>query len=140
MKVTIIDSCHNLDKKINFSYVVIISKYRDKYLFVKHKHRETFEIPGGKIECGETVYEAAKRELIEETGALLFSLKKIFYYEVSTHLKTDYGVVFYSDIFKKSDQLKFEISEVYESFEFPKNNTYPVIQQKIFSHYLFLEK
>lgn len=93
--------CCHIDEKLYFSYVVIITKYKGKYLFVKHKDRETFEIPGGKIDPGETAYEAAKRELFEETGALLFSVQKIFYYEVSTSSKTDYGIVFVSDITKK---------------------------------------
>ncbi|MFK4567836.1 NUDIX domain-containing protein [Enterococcus sp. UD-01] len=140
MKTTIIDLYQNLEEKLHPSYVVIISKYRDKYLFVKHKNRDTLEIPGGKIEYGETAKEAAERELIEETGAIHFSLEPIFCYEVSTHLKTDYGIVFFATIKAKSSELNFEIGEVHESLEFPQNCTYPDIQQKIFSHYLLLKK
>lgn len=136
MQVTIIDTSSEFEKKVNFSYVVIISKYMGKFLFVRHKNRITLEIPGGKIEHGETAYEAAHRELAEETGATIFSLKKVFYYEVSIPLKTDYGMVFVSNVTQKSADLKFEISELYELNEFPKNSTYPTIQQKIFSHYL----
>lgn len=136
MQVTIIDTSSEFEKKVNFSYVVIISKYMGKFLFVRHKNRITLEIPGGKIEHGETAYEAAHRELAEETGATIFSLKKVFYYEVSTPLKTDYGMVFVSNVTQKSADLKFEISELYELNEFPNNSTYPTIQQKIFSHYL----
>lgn len=140
MKVTIIDLSQNSDKKRHLSYVVIISKYRGKYLFVKHKNRDTLEIPGGKIEYGETAYEAAERELNEETGAINFLLEAIFCYEVSTPLKTDYGMVFFANIKDRSSELNFEIGEVHELLEFPQNCTYPDIQRKIFYSYQSLRK
>ena len=31
-------------------FAVIISKYQEKFVYVKHKERDTLEIPGGKRE------------------------------------------------------------------------------------------
>ncbi len=50
------------------TYVVIGTRYLDKWVFVRHKLRRTWEIPGGHIEEDETPLEAAQRELQEETG------------------------------------------------------------------------
>ncbi len=49
-------------------FVVIFTKYRDKWVYCWHKKRESWEHPGGHVEKGETPMQAAKRELFEETG------------------------------------------------------------------------
>ena len=49
-------------------FAVIISKTNGKWVFCKHKERETYEVPGGRREVGESILETAKRELVEETG------------------------------------------------------------------------
>ena len=50
-------------------FAVIVSVYNGKWVFCKHKNRTTYECPGGHREQNETIYETAKRELWEETGA-----------------------------------------------------------------------
>ncbi|MBC2122452.1 RNA deprotection pyrophosphohydrolase [Listeria marthii] len=55
-------------QEINPDDVLIIPKTIDGWLFTEHKIRG-LEFPGGKGELGETNLEAAKRELMEETGA-----------------------------------------------------------------------
>ena len=59
-------------------FAVIISKSYGKWVFCKHKERDTYEVPGGHREENETILETAERELNEETGATDFSI-------ISTH-------------------------------------------------------
>ena len=54
------------DSQLDFA--VIIARTGKKWVFCKHKERDTYEVPGGHREAGETIEEAANRELKEETG------------------------------------------------------------------------
>ena len=53
-------------EKIDF--VVIFTRYEDKWVYCWHKKRESFEHPAGHVEANESPLQAAKRELYEETG------------------------------------------------------------------------
>lgn len=52
----------------DIAFVVIFTKYQDKWVYAWHKQRQSYEHPGGHVEAGETPLQAAKRELYEETG------------------------------------------------------------------------
>ena len=41
-------------------FAVIIAKTEGKWIFCKHKERDTLEVPGGHREAGETILETAK--------------------------------------------------------------------------------
>ena len=41
-------------------FAVIISKSNGKWVFCKHKERDTYEVPGGHREAGEDFFETAK--------------------------------------------------------------------------------
>ena len=58
-------------------YAIIVAKYNDKWIFVKNKERDTWEIPAGHREKNEEIEITAKRELFEETGAKEFKIKYI---------------------------------------------------------------
>ena len=64
-------------------FAVIISQSNGKWVFCKHKERDTYEAPGGHREVGEDILETAKRELQEETGAIQFNIKPICVYSVT---------------------------------------------------------
>lgn len=62
-------------------FVVIFTKYRDKWVYCWHKKRESYEHPGGHVEKGETPLQAAKRELYEETGIVDCEIIPLWDYE-----------------------------------------------------------
>ena len=58
-------------------FAVIISQSNGKWVFCKHKERDTYEVPGGHRETGENIVETAKRELQEETGIEHLSFEQL---------------------------------------------------------------
>ena len=84
----------------DLTYVVIVAETKGKWIFCKHKDRDTWEIPGGHIEPGEKPMEAAARELHEETGAEAFELKRICAYSVEHEERTSYGLLFHAHVEK----------------------------------------
>ena len=53
-------------------FAVIIAQHGGRWVLCRHRDRVTLEAPGGHREPGESIYETARRELCEETGALDF--------------------------------------------------------------------
>lgn len=60
-------------------HVLIVPYYKGELLFIRHKERG-IELPGGKIEKGETPLAAAVREVYEEAGASLREIHLIGQY------------------------------------------------------------
>ncbi|MBP5604954.1 MAG: NUDIX domain-containing protein, partial [Ruminiclostridium sp.] len=116
-------------------FAVIISKKDGKWVFCKHKERDTFEIPGGHREPGESIMDTAKRELYEETGAKKYSIDFICVYSVTApgnfNGEETFGGLFYADIKELEAELHSEIESVYFFDELPDNWTYPSIQPKL---------
>lgn len=123
---------YNIDFPGESKFSVIISKDENGYVFVKHKDRDTWEIPGGHIEEGETPLEAARRELIEETGAKTFKLEEVCLYSVNRGDSKSFGTLFFAEIIDYEETLEFEIELVKSFPDIPKNLTYPAIQPHLF--------
>lgn len=63
-------------------HVWVICRYQDKWLLTRHKDRG-LEFPGGKVEEGESAEQAAHREVMEETGGIIKSIRYIAQYHVA---------------------------------------------------------
>ena len=101
-------------------FAVIISKSMGKWVFCKHSERDTFEIPGGHREPGESIIDTARRELKEETGAIEFNIRPVCVYsvtgknDVNKSGKETFGMLFFAEIVFFDSQ--------------PEAMTYPLIQ------------
>lgn len=117
------------DKLLKFA--VIGAKHRGKWVFCKHKERDTYECPGGHREKGESILETAKRELWEETGAIKFNLKRICVYSVSNDNKETFGMLYYAEIEELKELPMMEIEKIELFDDLPEIWTYPLIQPKL---------
>ncbi|MBQ8497865.1 MAG: NUDIX domain-containing protein [Clostridia bacterium] len=138
MKVSFYE--HTEDALLKFA--VIISKYNGKWVFCKHKERDTYEVPGGHREPNESILETAKRELAEETGALDFSISPVCVYSVTGKNRVNqngeetFGMLYFAEIASFSDHLESEMEAVYLFDELPTAWTYPLIQPLLINEYL----
>lgn len=112
-------------------YAVIASRYEGQWVYCKHKERDTFEVPGGHREQGETIVECAKRELYEETGAVAFELIQIGVYSVVRGDIETFGMLFFAEISELGKLPDMEIEQVSFFDEIPEKLTYPLIQPKL---------
>lgn len=121
------------DRQLKFA--VILAKHQGKLIFCKHKDRDTWEIPGGHREPGESITDTARRELWEETGATRFDLTPICAYSVVrsedfTAVET-FGMLYCADVHTFEPELKFEIQDTVIADAAPGPWTYPEIQPKL---------
>lgn len=118
-------------------FVVIIARSGGKFVFCKHRERSTLELPGGHIEPGESVREAAKRELCEEIGAQRFVIRPVCVYSVTGKNRVNstgeesFGMMYYAEI-SAFGELHSEIERVVLTDGLPEELTYPEIQPKLF--------
>ncbi len=120
----------NVDESL-VKIVVIISKYKGKLVFGRHKLRDTFEFPAGHREVGESALEAAKRELMEETSATDYTIEPLCAYSVIDELGENFGMIYLADIKELSLNLEYEIEEIIFSESVPENMTYPYAAKMI---------
>lgn len=107
-------------------------------MFCKHRNRETYEIPGGHREEGESILDTAKRELYEETGAVEYNLKPVCVYSVlrkdsfeSNDGNESFGMLYFADILSFERELHYEIERIFITEQLVKDWTYPFIQPKL---------
>lgn len=123
-------------------FAVIISQSNGKWVFCKHKERDTYEAPGGHREAGEDILETAQRELQEETGAVRFDIKPICVYSVTGKNSVNdtgeetFGLLCFAEIMEFSGKLHSEMEQVILTDKLPENWTYPFIQPKLIEKYL----
>ena len=117
----------------DLTYVILGARYREKWIFVRHRERQSWEMPAGHIEAGEDPDSAAERELYEETGAGDALLKVISDYLVIDGNRQAYGRLYLAEVKELGELPEHEIAEIRLSAELPKQLTYPEVQGVLFS-------
>lgn len=78
-------------------HVWVICQFEGQWLLTEHSRRG-IEFPGGKVEEGETAKEAAVREVYEETGGVVSTIRYVGQYRVEGKGGTIIKNVYYADI------------------------------------------
>ena len=136
-KVNFYDSIN--DSMLKFA--VIIARHNGKWVFCKHKERNTWEAPGGHREDGEDILETAKRELYEETGATEFVICPVCVYSVTGKNRVNdsgeetFGMLYFADITMFEEELHSEMEKVVLLDELPTEWAYPLIQPLLIEEY-----
>ena len=117
-----------LDSDLTFA--VIAARYEDRWLLCRHRDRQTWEMPGGHREPGESIYQTAQRELLEETGVAECQLEAVSAYGVYTEDgQRTYGGLFFAEVEELGRRPEgSEIAENRLMEGLPEHMTYPDIQ------------
>ena len=137
---------HIEDRLLKFA--VIVATSGGKWVFCRHKDRNTLECPGGHRERREHILDTAKRELKEETGAIDFHIEPVCAYTVTGRNRVNqsgeetFGMLYFADIKSFRKKLKSEMAEVLLMDNLPVQSdqwTYPEIQPKLIQEVLYRE-
>ena len=127
-------SLDEVDEK-DYTRVVCVCRYKDKWVFSKNKKRGGWEIPGGHIEDGEDWKTAAQRELFEETGTIKANIEPICAYFI-----TSYAILCYAEIEEMDKLPDFEMSEIGFFKSIPNNLSFPYIHPVLFNKVIEIKK
>ena len=123
-------------------FAVIVARHRRKWVFCKHRERDTYELPGGHREPGESILEAARRELQEETGAAAFSIRPVCVYSVIGKNRVNqsgeecHGMLYAAEIETFQGELHSEMERGLRLDQLPTRWTYPDIQPLLVEEYV----
>ncbi|MCL2365265.1 MAG: NUDIX domain-containing protein [Defluviitaleaceae bacterium] len=120
----------------DYIYADVLAVHNGKWIFCKHKNRDTWEHPAGHIGPGETPQQAAERELYEESGATRFDLEPLCDYCVTSEFNgrgiTGNGQVFFTIVHEIGDLPPHSEMEKVALFDaLPSRLTYPNPTQAI---------
>lgn len=78
-------------------HVLVLCRFQGQWVLTRNRKRG-LEFPGGKREQGETIEEAAVREVYEETGGIVCGLKFLGQYKVYDENKPFVKSIYYSEL------------------------------------------
>ncbi|MEH7304342.1 RNA deprotection pyrophosphohydrolase [Neobacillus drentensis] len=114
-------------------HVLVICQMGDEWLLTNHKKRG-LEFPGGKMESGESLEEAARREVYEETGAILDDLKFLAEYKIFDPIRSFVKTVFWGKV------KRLEQTSGYFETNGPVVVQGDLLSQRFGDHYSFIMK
>lgn len=115
------------DDRIQF--VAAAARREGEWLFCRHRLRDGWELPGGHRQRGETLDEAARRALTEQTGATAFELREIGRYGAVQRGDESFGALYFAEVRQLQPlPADSEIGEVRSASVFPTEWTYPELQ------------
>ena len=129
------------DEKLLFA--VIVAKYKEQWVFCKHKQRDSYELCGGHREANESILDCARREFYEESGAKEYQLIPLCVYSClgKTRVKESsdehetFGMLYYAEVYDFDELPESEIQEIAFFTDVKKipEWTYPQIQPILFT-------
>jgi 8-oxo-dGTP diphosphatase len=112
----------------SLAYAVVGARHGGKWIFVRHRDRSTWEMPGGHREPAEPIDATARRELYEETGSQASLLRVVCEYSVLRGSDLSFGRLYYAVVRTVGPLPGFEIVETMVGNHPPGALTYPDIQ------------
>lgn len=122
----------NKEPLIGFTNIICYKNWA--ILFVRVKWKDTWELPGGHREKGETILECAERELVEETGFKEPDLSFLASWKLIENIskKEHFGHTYICNDFTVGIRPDSEIEEINWFDDYPLNSSYPFIQKELY--------